>query len=40
MAGFHHMPFRTDEAIDAIVSDVAGREEGVFAAHDGMRIEI
>lgn len=40
MAGFHHMPFRTDEAIDAIVSDVAGGEEGIFAAHDGMRIEI
>lgn len=43
LALIHHDPFRTDDQIDAIVADVAARDNGdleVFGAAEGLTIEL
>ena len=40
LALFHHDPWRTDAEIDALVAQYAAAPVGVFAAHDGMVVNL
>jgi ribonuclease BN (tRNA processing enzyme) len=40
LALFHHDPWRTDAQIDALVAQHATAPIHVFAAHDGMIIDL
>ena len=37
---FHHDPWRTDAEIDALVAQYAAASVRVFAAHDGMVVNL